>query len=56
MDREDLEKQIEIMKAENRVALEKANAVIRKFDREAPIRAITTELAFRRLREAARRR
>jgi hypothetical protein len=54
--REELEKEIEIWKAENRAALKKARGVIEKFDREAPIRTITTALAFQRLREAARRR
>lgn len=56
MNRAKLEKEIEIMQAENRAAIEKANAVIQKFDREAPIRTVTTALAFQRLREAARRR
>jgi len=56
VNREEREKEIERVKAESRAAIEHADAVIEKFDREAPIRAVTTELAFRRLRESARRR
>jgi hypothetical protein len=56
MTQEELDKKIEKTRAENRAAIEKADAFFRWFDREAPIREITTELAFRRLRETARRR
>lgn len=56
MTKEELDKKIARTRAENRAAIEKADAYFRWFDREAPIREVTTELAFRRLREAARRR
>jgi hypothetical protein len=56
MTQEELDKKIERTLAENRAVLERSEALARKFEREAPIRAITTELAFQRLREAARRR
>jgi hypothetical protein len=52
---EEREKEIEKVKAEIRAAIEHADAVIEKFDREAPIRTVTTALAFQRLRESARR-
>lgn len=55
MNQEERDKMIERVKAENRAAIEHADAVIEKYDREAPIRTITTALAFQRLREAARR-
>jgi hypothetical protein len=56
MTQEELKKKIEQTRAENRAAIERSEARSREFDREAPIRAVTTELAFRRLRESARRR
>jgi hypothetical protein len=56
MTQEELDKKIERTEAENRAAIERADAFIQWFDREAPIRTITTALAFQRLRESARRR
>jgi hypothetical protein len=54
--REELDKEIELVLAENRAAIEKADAFTRWFDREAPIREVETERAFRELRESVRRR
>jgi hypothetical protein len=54
--REELDKKIELTLAENRAAIEKAEAFSRWFRREAPIREAETERVFRELREAARRR
>jgi hypothetical protein len=51
--RQELDQKIERTRAENRAALERADAFIRWFDREAPIHTVTTALAFQRLREAA---
>ncbi|HEX5982583.1 MAG TPA: hypothetical protein VFY69_00095 [Solirubrobacterales bacterium] len=56
MTREELDKKIEITLAENRAALEKADAWFRWFDREAPIHEERTKRVFRELREAVRRR
>lgn len=56
MTREELDRKIELTLAENRAALEKADAYFRWFDREAPIHEARTERAFRELREQARRR
>ena len=56
MTREELEEKIERTRAENRAALEKADAFIREFNRLAPIHAAKTERVFRELRESARRR
>ena len=56
MTREELDKKIEVTLAENQAAIERADAFIRWFDREAPIQTAKTEQAFRELREALRRR
>lgn len=56
MTREELDKKIERTLAENRAAIEKADAFFRWFDREAPIHEVRTERAFRELRESLRRR
>jgi len=55
MTQEELKKKIKQIRAENRAAVERSEARSREYDREAPIRTITTELAFRKLRESARR-
>jgi hypothetical protein len=56
MTREELDKKIETTRAENRAALEKADAFIREFNRLASIHAVRTERVFRELHDAARRR
>lgn len=56
MTREELKKKVELQKAENRAALERADAYFRWFDREAPIHVVRTKQAFRELRESVRRR
>ncbi|MGN6216959.1 MAG: hypothetical protein ACTHN7_08385 [Solirubrobacterales bacterium] len=56
MTREELDKKIERTLAENRAAIEKADAFFRKLRREAPIHEARTERAFRELREQIRRR
>jgi hypothetical protein len=56
MQKEQLDKEIESIQAENRAAIERADASIREFNRLAPIHAVRTERIFRELREAARRR
>jgi len=56
MTREELNKRIDRTLAENRAAMEKADAFFRWFDREAPIHEVRTERAFRELREFIRRR
>jgi hypothetical protein len=50
------DKKIDLVLAETRAALEKADAFKRWFDREAPIHEARTERVFRELREAVRRR
>jgi len=55
MTREELDK-IEKTLVESRAAIERSEARSRAFQREAPIRAVSMERAFRRLREGARRR
>jgi hypothetical protein len=54
--REELNKRIDETLAENRAAIERADAHFRKFRREAAIHTVRTERVFRELREAARRR
>ncbi|HET7509857.1 MAG TPA: hypothetical protein VFJ65_06345 [Solirubrobacterales bacterium] len=56
MTREELDRKIELTLAENRAAIEKADAFFSKLRREAPIREAMMERAFRELREQARRR
>jgi hypothetical protein len=56
MTQEELDEKIEKTLAESRAAVERSEARSRVFEREAPIRMITTALAFQRLREATRRR
>jgi hypothetical protein len=56
MTREEWEKEIELELARSRAAIKKADAFIRWFERERPIREASTERAFRELREAIRRR
>ena len=56
MTREELDREIEVTLARNRAALERADAHTREFERLAVIHTITTERAFRRLRESLRRR
>ena len=56
MTREELKKEIELEVERNRVAIERADAHLREFNRLAAIHTITTERVFRELREAVRRR
>jgi len=56
MTQEELDRKIDKTLAENRAAIEKADAFIRWFKREAPIHEARTERAFRELRESIRRR
>lgn len=56
MTREELKREAEATLAKNRVALERADAHTREFEQLAVIHTITTERAFRRLRESLRRR
>lgn len=56
MTREELDKKIELALAQNRAAIEKADAFIREFDRLAAIHNVTTDRLLEDLREAARRR
>ncbi|HEV2790488.1 MAG TPA: hypothetical protein VGV69_04235 [Solirubrobacterales bacterium] len=56
MTREELDKKIEMTRAENRAALKKADAFIRWLEREVPIHEARTERVFRELRESVRRR
>jgi hypothetical protein len=56
MTREELDKKVEATLAANRATLERSEAYSRWFKREAPIRAASTERAFRELRESIRRR
>ena len=56
MTQAELDKRIEKMLAESRAVRERSEAFSREFEREAPFRAISMERAFRRLREAERRR
>jgi hypothetical protein len=53
---EERKRKIELLQAQNRAAIEKADAFLRWFDRERPIREAGTERVFRELREAMRRR
>lgn len=53
---EERKKKIELLQAQNRAAIEKADAFLRWYDREAPIHRARTERVFRELREAVRRR
>jgi hypothetical protein len=53
--REELNKRIDETLAENRAAIERADAHFRRFRREAAIHTVRTERVFRELREAARR-
>jgi hypothetical protein len=53
---EERKRKIELLQAQNQAAIEKADAFLRWFDRERPIREAGTERAFRELREAIRRR
>lgn len=54
MAREELDRKIELTLAENRAALEKADAFLRWFRREAPIHEARTEQVFRELSEQMR--
>jgi hypothetical protein len=54
MTQEELEK-IRKFRAENRAAIEDAEAYLREFDRLIAIHSVTTERLLRRLREARRR-
>lgn len=56
MTKEEFDKELELELARSRAAIEKADAFIRWFDREAPIHEARTEQAFRELRESVRRR
>ena len=56
MNQEELNKKIDQTLAENRAAIEKADAFFRWFDREAPIYEARMEWAFRELRKSIRRR
>jgi hypothetical protein len=56
MTREELDKKIEETLAENRAAIEKADAHFREFKRLAAIHTVQTERVFRELHEEAARR
>ena len=56
MTREELDRNIELTLAENRAVVERADAFIRWFDREAPKRKASTDRLLRKLRRAARHR
>ncbi|HSC21878.1 MAG TPA: hypothetical protein VLC07_09130 [Solirubrobacterales bacterium] len=56
MTRQELNKKIETTLAENRAAIEKADAFFRWLDREIPIHEAKTERVLRELRESVRRR
>jgi hypothetical protein len=53
---EELHEKIKLQQARSGAALEKADAFLRWFDREAPIHEARTERVFRELRESIRRR
>jgi hypothetical protein len=54
--REELNERIDRTLAENRAAIEKADAHFREFRHQAAIHTVRTERVFRELREAVRRR
>lgn len=54
MTREELEKKIEVQRELNRLAIERARARIREFDRKAAIHTVTTERLLEDLREIRR--
>lgn len=56
MTQEELDKKIELTLAENRAALERADAHFRKYDRLIAIHTVTTDRLLEDLREAGRRR
>jgi len=56
MTRDELDRKVERTLAEGRAAVAKADAFLRRLDREIPIHEVRTERAFRELREAVRRR
>lgn len=56
MTQEELDKKIELTLAENRAAIERADAFFREFNRLAAIHTVRTERVFRELRESVRRR
>lgn len=56
MAREELDRKIELTLAENRAAIEKADAFLRWLDKEGPIHEASMERAFRELRRQMRRR
>lgn len=56
MTQEELKKKIAVQRELNRLAIERADARIREFDRLAAIHTVTTERLLQDLREAARRR
>jgi hypothetical protein len=56
MTREELDRKIELIQAENRAGIEKADAFIRELDRLVAIHTVTTDRLLEDLREAARRR
>jgi len=56
MTREELNEKIRVEQTRSRAAIEKADAFLRWFDREAPIQEAKTRQAFRELRESVRRR
>jgi hypothetical protein len=56
MTREELDKKVEATLAQNRAALERAEAHLREFDRLAAIHTVTTDRLLKDLREEAARR
>lgn len=56
MTREELDKKVEFVQAQNRAALKRVDAHNRKYDRLVAIHTVTTDRLLEDLREAARRR
>ena len=56
MTREELDRKVELIQAENRAAIEKADAFFQELDRLIAIHTATTDRLLRDLREVARRR
>lgn len=56
MTRDELDKEAELILAQNRAAIERADASIRKYGRLIPERMESTDRVFRELREARRQR
>jgi hypothetical protein len=55
MTREEIEKKIEVERELSRLAIERANAHMREFKRQAAIHTVTTDQLLQDLEEAVRR-